>query len=116
MLEAVGIRNAQAAAGQDLWSLFPWRQPPGKWRTLFGNETDGLVKAGALKTLQLDAIAAPGHPGAGQVLQAEPVSRGNFLGVSAMAEIPSRTLSATDLDGLELDPEAFQAHLRSALG
>jgi hypothetical protein len=117
VLEAIGIRNAQLAlADKTLWSLFPWRQPPVTWRGLFGNETDALVKAGALRTIQLDAIAAPGHPGAGRVLQAEPVSRGDFLGVSAMPEVPSRTLSATDLDGFELDTEAFQSHLRTALG
>ncbi|MGE3342798.1 MAG: hypothetical protein AB7L71_05115 [Vicinamibacterales bacterium] len=117
VLEAIGIRNARFAANdKNLWSLFPWRQPSAAWRGVFGKATDALVAAGALKTIQLDAIAAPGHPGAGRVLQAEPVSRGDFLGVSAMAEIPSRTLSATDLDGFELDTEAFQAYLRGALG
>lgn len=117
VLEAIGIRNTRTAANdQNLWSLFPWRQPSAAWRGVFGNATDALVAAGALKTIQLNAIAAPEHPGAGRVLQAEPVSRGEFLGVSAIAEIPSRTLSATDLDGFELDAEALQTYLRGALG
>lgn len=117
VLEAIGMRNARVTPNdQTLWSLFPWRQPSETWRSVFGTARDALVNAGALKKIQLDAVVAPGHPGAGRVLQAEPVSRGDYLGVSAMAEIPSRTLSATDLDGLELDPEAFQNYVSGALG
>lgn len=117
VLDAIGIRNARAVTREvDLWSLYPWRHPISTWRELFGGETDGLVKAGVLKKILLDAIAAPGHPGAGRVLQAEPVSAGEFIGVSQASEIPSQSLSATNLDGLALDVPAFQTYIRSLLG
>lgn len=117
VLEAIGIRNARPARFEvDLWSLFPWRHPTSTWRSLFGRETDALVNAGVLKKIQLDAVAAPGHPGAGHALQAEPVSPGEFVGISSVPEIPSRSVSATDLDGLELNVEAFQSHLRKLMG
>jgi hypothetical protein len=67
-----------------------------------------------VKTL-LESVEAPGHPGAGRVLQAERVSGGEFIGVSHAEEIPSQSMSATDLDGLELAVPAFQAHLRERL-
>ncbi len=117
VLDAVGIRNARSKTREvDLWSLYPWRHPIITWRILFGADTDTLVNAGVLNKVLLDAIAAPGHPGAGHVLQAEPVSAGEFFGVSQAAEIPSRSLSTTNLDGLELDVPAFQTHIRSLLG
>jgi hypothetical protein len=117
VLDAIGIRNARAVTRDvDLWSLYPWRVPIRTWRELFGVETDALVKVGVLKKILLDAIAAPGHPGAGRVLQAEAVSAGEFIGVSQAPEIPSQSLSATNLDGLALDVPAFQTHVRSLLG
>jgi len=117
VLDAVGIRNARASATEfDLWSLYPWRHPISVWRELFGAETDSLVNAGVLNKTRLDAVAAAAHPGAGRVLQAEPVSAGEFFGVSHAAEIPSQSLSATNLDGLELNVPAFQAHVRKLLG
>lgn len=117
VLDAIGIHNARAVTRDvDLWSLYPWRHPISTWRELFNGETDALVRAGVLKRVLLDAIAAPGHPGAGNVLQAAAVSAGEYFGVSQAPEIPSRSLSATSLDGLELDVPAFQAHIRSLLG
>lgn len=112
VLEDIGIRNAKMAPSVDLWSLHPGRHPNATWRALAGSDMDALVNAGALKQIQLDAIEAPGHPGAGRVLQAENVSRGDFIGVSQAPEIPSQSLSATHLDGFAFDPRAFQAHVR----
>jgi hypothetical protein len=117
VLGAIGIRHGRSKTREvDLWSLYPWRHQVATWRMLFGKDTDALVNAGVLKKVLLDAIAAAGHLGAGRVLQAEPVSAGEFFGVSQAAEIPSRSLSATNLDGLELDVPAFQSHIRSLLG
>jgi hypothetical protein len=117
VLDAVGIRNARTVVREtDLWSLYPWRHPISTWRALFGSDTDTLVNVAVLNKILLDAVAASGHQGAGRVLQAEPVSRGEFFGVSQASEIPSRSLSATNLDGLELNVEAFQDHLRKILG
>lgn len=117
VLDAIGIRNARpTAADVNLWSLYPWRHPISTWRSLFGTDTDTFVNAGVLNKIQLDAIAAAGHPGAGRVLRAEPVSAGEFVGVSQALEIPSQSLSATQLDGLALDMQGFQSHVRGILG
>jgi hypothetical protein len=116
VLDAIGIRNARTVAREaDFWSLYPWRHPISTWRALFGSGTDALVNAGVLNKIQLDAVTAAGHSGAGRVLDAQPLSAGEFFGVSQAPEIPSRSLSATNLDGLELDVPAFQSHIRKLL-
>jgi hypothetical protein len=76
---------------------------------------DALVEAGVLTPIQLGSVPHPEHPDAGRTLSAHAVSDGDFYGVSAVPEIPSRSLSATDLDGLELLPEKLRLHLRSML-
>lgn len=117
VLEDIGIRNAKPLVpSADLWSLLPGRHPNATWRVLAGSDMDALVTAGALKKIQLNSIAAPGHQGAGRVLQAENVSRGEFIGVSNVAEIPSQSLSATHLDGFDFDARAFQTHVRGIWG
>jgi hypothetical protein len=116
LLTDIGIRDAlPSAPEQDLWSVAPWRQPIGAWRGCFGADTDSLVKRGVLVKTQLASVEAPGHAGAGHVLQAERLSAVEYLGVSQAPEIPSQSLSATDLDGLELNVPALQTHLRSVL-
>lgn len=113
VLDAIGIRNIHATAPEyDLWTLYPWRQPVGAWRDCFGASTDFLVTKGILKTTRLDSVVPPGHPGAGRILQVEQISSVEYLGVSKTPEIPSQSLSATDLSGLELIVPAFQNHLR----
>src|SRR5262249_55005421 len=103
VLAAIGIRDTHAKAPEhDLWTLYPWRQPTSTWRDCFGAETDSLVKKGVLAKTQLAHIEPAAHPGAGRVLQAEQISPIDFLGVSHTPEIPSQSLSTTDLDGLEL--------------
>ena len=52
----------------------------------------------------------------GQSLTAHPIEKGEFYGVSQASEIPSRSLSATDVDGLEMKPAEFRLHLRNHLG
>lgn len=119
VLESIGIRNAgsNASPGEhNLWTLYPWRQPVGAWRDCFGVNTDALVGKGVLMKTQLTSIEPPAHPGAGRILHVEPVSHAEFLGVSQTPEIPSQSLSATDLDGLELSVPAFQRHLRGIFG
>jgi len=117
VLAAIGIRDAHARTPQqDLWTLYPWRQTISAWRDCFGENTDQLVKKGVLKRIQLDSIEPPAHPGAGRILQAGRISPVEFLGVSQTPEIPSQSLSATDLDGLELMIPVLQSHLREVLG
>jgi hypothetical protein len=117
VLSAVGIRKAALPpAAVDLWGLYPWRHPIKTWRALFGAETDKLVQGRVLEPIQLTAASHPDHLTAGRVLDAHPVSEGDYYGVSRAEEIPSRSLTATDLDGLELHPEQFRLYLRTKLG
>ena len=55
-------------------------------------------------------------PKPGAFLRVEPIAEGDFHGVSEVGEVPSRSLSATDIEGLELAPERFRRYLRTALG
>ena len=117
LLGAIGIRTAEALASQlDFWSLYPWRHSLPVWRAVFGATTDDLVQRGVLRRVQLKAVPHPDHPTAGRVLRVEPIAEGDFHGVSEVAEVPSRALSATDIEGLELAPERFRQYLREALG
>lgn len=117
LLDAIGIRTVRPpAAREDIWSLYPWRHDLDTWRLIFGKDTDELVKQGVLEKIQHTTLEHPDYPGAGNVLRVEPVSNGEFHGVSDLAEIPSRALSATDIDALELNPESFRKNLRTALG
>lgn len=116
VLDAIGIRNIHAMVQKyDLWALYPWRQPISVWRDCFGADTDLLAKNDILKKTRLDSVEPPGHPGAGRVLESNQISPVDYLGVSQTSEIPSQSLSATDLDGLELMIPAFQRHLREVL-
>jgi len=117
LLDAIGIRNPPPAAPKaDLWSLYPWRHPLPAWRKLFGSMTDDLVNHGTLLRTQLDAVPHPDYPAAGNVLRVQAVGKGEFQGVSDLPEIPSRSLSATDVEALQLMPEHFRSYLRTALG
>jgi hypothetical protein len=116
LLKAVGIYNAATPVSTvSLWTLNPWRHPIATWRTLFGKDTDELVHKGILSPIRLDSVSASDNPAAGRVLAAHAVSEGEYYGVSQASEVPSRSLSPTDLDGYELVPEKFRLHLRSRL-
>jgi hypothetical protein len=116
-LDATGIRNtASSASTIDLWTLYPWRHPVDTWRSLFGAETDKLVREQVLKPIQLAAVPHPDHVDAGRILDIHSVADGEYYGVSRVEEIPSRSLTATDLDGFELQPEQLRIHLRARLG
>lgn len=117
VLNAVGIRNAAPpSAAVSLWALSPWRHPIDVWRSLFGAETDKLIHERVLVPVQLAAVPHPDHVVAGRVLEAQAVEDGDFYGISQVEEIPSRSLTPTELDGFELMPERFRLYLRSALG
>src|SRR5205807_1140725 len=114
VLNAVGIRNAAPpSSAVNLWTLHPWRHPVTTWRALFGPEMDKLVQERVLEPIQLTSVPHMDHLEAGRVLEAHVVSDGDYYGVSRAAEIPSRSLTATDLDGLALHPEQFRLYLRT---
>lgn len=113
----IGIRQRPSSSlDTDLWSLYPWRHSLPIWRTVFGKDTDRLIERGVLFAIRLDAVHHPTEPGAGRVLQVSELPDGEFYGVSQAPEIPSRSLTATDLDGWMLRPEPLRQELRSRLG
>ena len=117
VLDTIGIRNIRPnSPAHNIWTLYPWRQPIGIWRDCFGTDTELLATNGVLKKTILNSIEPPLNLGAGHILQVEQISNVEYLGISQTPEIPSRSLSVTDLDGLELVVSAFQNHLRQILG
>ncbi len=117
LLKAIGIYNAAPTVpALTLWGLYPWRHPIAIWRTLFGKETDRLLNEGVLSAVRLESVTAPESPATGRVLVAHAVAENEYYGVSQTGEIPSRSLSPTDLDGYELAPEKLRLYLRSRLG
>ena len=108
---------AEAATDpRDMWALYPWRHPATAWRAVFGAEMDTLVQQGVLRRVRLEAVAHPDFAEAGSVLRVEQMSEWEFHGVSEASEVPSRSLTATDVEGLELAPEMLRQYLGSTLG
>jgi hypothetical protein len=119
LLTKIGIRTARSVRPQvseDLWSLFPWRHPQDTWDAIFGDQTGALVRADVLKPIELAAIEDRRSPGIGRVLEPVRLGRGDYQGVSNTPEVPSRALSTTEVEGLQLTPEAFRQYLCSRLG
>jgi hypothetical protein len=116
-LMEIGIRGRPGPnATPTLWSLAPWRHTRDVWRTVFGRDTDSMIERGVLQQTRLDRLADADEPAAGRTLTVVPLDEGGFYGVSGEPELPSRTLTATDLDGFELQPEALRLLLRAQLG
>lgn len=115
-LSAVGIRERRSGSRDvDLWSLYPWRHGLSVWRSLFGRDTDHLIELGVLDRVRLDTVPSAEQATAGHALTAVELPGGEIYGVSRTPDVPSRSLTATDLDGWMLDPEALRQELRSRL-
>jgi hypothetical protein len=116
-LTEIGIRGRPGPhAMRTLWSLSPWRHARDVWYSVFGRDTDRLIESGVLRPTRLDRIPNANEPAAGRTLAVVPLGDGEFYGVSTEPDLPSRTLTATDLDGFEFQPETFRQLLRSQLG
>ena len=116
-LEAIGVRcRAGVNPALDLWSLHPWRRPHQDWRAVFGDQVEELCKAGALVPVELESVAHPELRGAGSALDVHAVDGGGFYGVGKEDEFASKSLSATDVQGLELKASAFRTFLVARLG
>lgn len=117
LLSRLGLRErTRAGTIPTLWSLAPWRHSVDVWRAVFGRATDVLIEHRALERIQLESVTALELSDAGRVLTAHDVGNGEFYGTSQEPEVPSRTLTATDLDGFALVPDRFREWLRAHLG
>lgn len=116
-LDAIGVRRLQSEQDHeaDLWGLAGGPQAFHRWQRVFGGRTDALVNAGVLRRVRRVAIQAEEHPGAGLAHEAIELEGGGFYGVSDVPEIPSRSLSETDVEALELQPEVYRTCLRAEL-
>lgn len=112
-LEEIGVRSHRGfGPALDLWNLPPWRHAPSLWRAVLGNGVDELLAFGALESIVLDSVAHPDRGGAS--LEIHPTSDGEHYGVGV--DVPSKSLSPTDVEGLELDIESFGAFIGARLG
>lgn len=116
-LRAVGIRGRAGVDGAPtLWSLAPWRHPREVWRSVFERETDQLIERGVLRPTRLDRVSTTDSGEPGRTLDVISIDESTFYGVGGDSAVPSRTLTATDLDGFELQPELLRQLLRSRFG
>lgn len=116
-LTRVGIRGRPGAeTAPTLWTLAPWRHAQDVWRRMFSRDTDLLIEERVLRPVRLERVPQPDEPAAGRTLEAVPLAGGEHYGVSTDPDLPSRTLTATDLDGFELQPERLRQLLRTRLG
>ena len=116
-LERIGVRSLEGGEdSDDLWSLGPGPHSETTWRRVFGRDMDCLVASGTLRPAQLGSVPHPDFPWAGATLLADSVGPHDFYGVSQEPAVPSRSLSPTDVDGLELDLGAFGRFLRARYG
>lgn len=105
-LEQIGVRcRVGAGLGLDFWSLHPWRHPTATWRAVLGSRVEEFASCGALVSVELESIAHPDIDGA--TLGIHAVNQDQYYGVATSGEVSSRSLSTTDVEGLELDLGAF---------
>lgn len=106
LLDEIGIRGAFGVNDErlDLWSLYPWRLREELWRRHLGAQAfDRLVQQAALRSVRLEAIAHPDHPGLDGALAIEELDDYTTVGISDDPVIGVRTLTSSDMTGYELD-------------
>jgi hypothetical protein len=116
-LVSSGIRHVEVRTQEkDLWDLYPWRHTERQWREAYPADADELVRRGVLRRVQLSAIASPDLVGAGKPLRVTAHARhGDAFGVSDDDDVAPRQLTASDIEGFELDVSALREYWRSAL-
>jgi hypothetical protein len=106
LLDQVGLRGSFGQDNErlDLWSLHPWRLREDLWRKHLGAGTfDQLLRERAFKSVRLEAVPHPDHPGQEGALTTEDLDGRATVGVSDDPTIPIRTLTPSDVMGYELD-------------
>jgi len=99
--------------------MAPWRHPQAAWRAAIGQHTDQLASLEILKRVALDTVASPDSIADGRKLRVE---RADGDGVSVLVgigddeDLPTRALTTSDIEGLELDPMAYATFVQKAIG
>lgn len=118
LLSDVGIRGfARAAAvANTMWSLFPYRLTEYQWRAIVGASFDDLVQGGRLRSVPLEHVTHPDHPGHAQALAVDALQNGTRVGISNDPVVPLRSLSPTDYLGYEPDWLVHLGHIATTMG
>jgi hypothetical protein len=115
-LTEIGIRDTSAGQERlDLWSLYPWRLPERRWRQFLGQDFDLLYRRGFFRGIRLAAVEHPGHPASPLALTVQTLSPGQVVGIGD-DDVPSRTLTESDVQGYELSAARLAQELKGALG
>lgn len=118
LLDEVGIRGTfgdEDRPLRDLWSLHPWRHPAEEWRFHVGPDFERLVKAKVFLPTRLDAATHPDHVDAPGALDVHRLPDDQLVGISDDPAVSIRTLSPSDVDGLELDVQRVAKNVQRAL-
>ncbi len=118
LLDSAGLRGSFNPDGtpRSFWSLYPWRLKEAEWRLRLGTTTfDSLRASGLLRSIKLDAVDHPDHPGVRGSLEVIEISPLTAVGVSADPAIGVRTLTSSDTEGYELDAELLAAQIQKSL-
>jgi hypothetical protein len=118
MLDEMGLRGQFDETGSQatVWSLYPWREPAQLWRKCLGLDFDALAKQKLMRTVALKSTTPPDHPAATGALAVTSISANVLVGLSEDPAIGVRTLTASDVQGYELDvarlTQKFQTDLQ----
>ncbi len=115
MLTSVGIRGTfgKVDGRRDLWCLYPWRMSAAEWRARM-TDFDKYAKT-MFRPIVLETVTHPDHPASPGALVVETLSPHTTIGVSDDVAIPIRTLTESDVEGLELDIERVANGVATAL-
>lgn len=119
LLDEVGLRGAFGQDNErlDFWSLHPWRQREDLWRRHLGaGAFDHLLREKALRSVRLEAVPHPDHPGQEGALATEDLDGSATIGVSDDPAIAIRTLTPSDVMGYELDVSWVARAITGVLG
>ncbi len=115
-LRQIGVRSTSDKSRRHLWTLAEGGHPLEVWKTLEGPHVDELVENGVLKQLSRQSAQHANFPKHGDVLVAHSIDEGHDrYGVSVDPDVPSRTLTLSDRDGLRFDAIAFGKALATDL-
>jgi hypothetical protein len=116
-LNEVGIRGVfgdEGSSVQSLWELYPWQWTEAEWRKHLGRDFDRLLCDRLLRPCRLHEVAHPDHPAMGDILEVHAAETGH-LGVSQEPAVRSRSLTASDIGGYDLDIERLAEMLKGSL-
>lgn len=117
LLRDVGIIGPFDEGGQPttFWSRFPWRMHESDWRPRLGGQFDQMLKRALFQTVVLDTVRDPNSSSLMGYLNVRTSDDGTYVGVSDDPHIGPRSLTLSDVQGYQLDPQKVMREIRGAL-